>query len=258
MTVMCAPKTTCALSKGNKLHCFSTINQIKVDDEQTLSRLYLTLDVDWACDAVIDNCADIFIAHKVPATWFITHDSPVLERLREVEYFELGIHPNFNFLLNGDFRNGRCAEEVVDRLLAVVPEATSVRSHSMTQSSVLIDLFSRKGLTHESNHFIPEQAGLELKPWRHWVDIVKVPYFWEDDVYCLSPENTPISELVYRQGLKVFDFHPIHVFLNSESMQRYDACRGFLMDPEALLNNVNHEVVGTKDLLFKLIGCSHD
>ncbi len=244
---------TCILPKEETLDRFSTISQIKVDDE-SLSKLYLTIDVDWASDHVIESCIEVLAAKEVPTTWFITHNSPVLERLREISYFELGIHPNFNFLLNGDARNGRCAEEVVDRLLTLVPEAKSVRSHSMTQSSVLIDLFIQKGLTHECNHFIPEQSEIKLVPWHHWAGIVKVPYFWEDDVFCLSRRNSSVSELVKRDGLKVFDFHPIHVFLNTETMQRYNGCRDVLNDYAALLKHVNHDVIGTKDRLFELIG----
>lgn len=36
------------------------------------------------------------------ANWFVTHDTPLQERLRSYPKFELEIHPNFNFLLQGD------------------------------------------------------------------------------------------------------------------------------------------------------------
>jgi len=72
------------------------------------------------------------------ATWFVTHDTPLISRLRTNSKFELGIHPNFDFLIQGEPRNGGNAQEVVARLLEIVPEAKSVRSHSMTQSSRLL------------------------------------------------------------------------------------------------------------------------
>ena len=233
---------------------FGRISEIAIDDPATWEdRLFLTLDVDWAHDEVVAEAAGLLEQAGVAATWFVTHATPVLERLRANGRFELGIHPNFNFLIDRcDPRNGAGAEEVVDRLLAIVPEAKAVRSHAMTQSSNLMALFGSKGLTHDSNHFIPEQSGIALKPWRHWSGIVKVPYFWEDDVRCLSPRNTPIAELVARPGLKVFDFHPIHLFLNTETMDRYEAARPDFGDPRALLAR-RHAGAGTRNLLAELM-----
>ena len=118
----------------------------------------------------------------------------------------------------GDPRNGTTAEEVVDRLLEIVPEAKVVRSHSTTQSSRLLEIFSKKGLTHDCNHFIPEQAVIELKPYECWTNLIKVPYFWEDAAVCKSEINTPISQLPHREGLRVFNFHPIHVYLDTDKL----------------------------------------
>ena len=198
---------------------------------------YLTIDIDWADDAILADTIDLVEAFNVPATWFVTHDTPLLQRLRGTSDFELGIHPNFNFLLGGDGRAGRDAAEVVERLLSIVPEAKSVRSHSTTQSSGLLDLFTRCGLTHECNSFIPVQSDIELKPWLLWSGLTRVPYFWEDDVACLygSADAGQMSELVKLAGIKVFDFHPIHVFLNTENIARYEQTRGLHHSPRELL-----------------------
>lgn len=233
---------------------FEVVSNISLADSSSWEgKIFLTVDIDWASDDVLIYAVDLLERHNISATFFVTHNTPVLARLRSNPKFELGIHPNFNFLLNGDFRNGRCAEEVVDRLLNIVPEAKSVRSHSMTQSSILLDLFFEKGLTHESNHFIPEQLHIELRPWQHWAGLVKVPYFWEDDVYCLTKENSSMESLLLRKGLKVFDFHPIHIFLNTENMSRYNRCRGVLGDHEKLSSYINNDFFGTRDRLLELI-----
>jgi hypothetical protein len=198
---------------------------------------YLTLDIDWAHDDILDDAIELMEVYQVPATWFVTHDTPLLARLRSNPNFELGIHPNFNFLLNGDDRFGKNAVDVVDRLLTIVPEAKCVRSHSTTQSSGLLDLFRRKGLTHECNSFIPVQSGIEFKPWRLWSGITCVPYSWEDDVACLyGPESGawPMSRLIGREGIKVFDFHPVHIFLNTEHMDRYEKTRAWHRAPQEL------------------------
>jgi hypothetical protein len=215
---------------------FDIISNLTLDASATSSeRCYLTFDMDWACDEVLSDTIDLVEEAGVAVTWFVTHETPLLARLRCNPNFELGIHPNFNFLLQGDNRNGASAEEVIDRLLAIVPEAKSVRSHSMTQNSGILQLFADKGITRDCNHFIPEQIGIKLKPWRLWNGLIKVPYFWEDDIACLSAENTAVEELVRREGLKVFNFHPIHVFLNTECIERYEAARPYHDNPQELI-----------------------
>ncbi len=213
---------------------------------------FLTFDIDWAHDVVLSDTIDLIEQAGVSATWFITHETPLLERLRTNPNFELGIHPNFNFLLNGAKGNGTNAKEVLDRLMAIVPEAKSVRSHSMTQNSPLLDLFKEKGLSHDCNVFIPEQSDILLKPWKLWNGLTRVPYFWEDDVACMYEQNTPIEKLAGRAGLKVFDFHPIHIFLNTESLDRYERTRHLHQKPEELIKN-RFDGKGARTKLLKLL-----
>ena len=216
-------------------------------------KIYLTFDIDWACDGVLADTIDLVEKADVAATWFVTHDTPLLGRLRENSKFELGIHPNFNFLLEGDFQNGRNAEEVIDCVLKIVPEAKAIRSHSMTQNSRLSQLFVDKGLTHDCNHLIPEQSGIPLKPWLLWNGLTKMPHFWEDDAVCIYEVNTPIRELLSRDGLKVFDFHPIHVFLNTEILDRYERTRPYHRNPDELIRH-RHTGLGTRSALNHLLG----
>lgn len=216
-----------------------TLGEIQPEDEASWKdRLFLTIDVDWAHDEVLSDTIDLVDQAGVHATWFVTHDTPVLERLRANPRYELGIHPNFNWLLAGDARQGADAREVVARLQAIVPEARCVRSHSMAQSTGLLQVFADAGLTHDANHFIPAAAGILLKPWRLWNGMVRIPYNWEDDVTCAYREMAMaapgVAETGRMGGLHVFDFHPIHVFLNTETMQRYERTRDLHHSPEEL------------------------
>lgn len=210
----------------------------------------LTFDLDWACDAVIHDTIDLVDQAGAPATWFVTHNTPTLDRLRANPKYELGIHPNFNPLLAGT--NSPGVEAVIDALLEIVPEAKSVRSHSMVQSSRLMDLFLNKGLTFDCNHFIPEQSKIELRPWRLWNGLVKVPHFWEDDATCIYINNSGINELVKRNGLKLFDFHPIHVFLNTEDLSLYEQTRAYHSDAKTLLA-YRYSGIGTRNYLKQLL-----
>ena len=133
--------------------------------------------------------------------------------------------------------------------METLPEAKSIRSHSMTQNTKLLELFLEAGFTHDVNHFIPHQSKINLKPWRLWNGLIKVPYFWEDDIACLYDDFEALSNLGNYNGLKVFDFHPIHIFLNSESMGRYEETRAFHKKPEILSGFKNVENFGSRDAL---------
>jgi hypothetical protein len=51
----------------------------------------------------------------------------------------------------------------------------------------------------------------------------------------------------------VFDFHPVHIFLNTENKFRYNEAKNYLNDPKKLLDYRNSEVPGTRDLLINLL-----
>ena len=233
---------------------FGLLSEIKLDDPETFEdKIFLTLDVDWAHDEVFADSIEFLRELGAKATWFVTHETSVLDDIKDDPDFELGIHPNFNPLLDGSSQGAKNAEEVIDGVLKIVPEAKSVRSHSMSQNFRLLDLFSDRGLTHDSNDFIPEQSGMELLPYPHWTGLLRVPFFWEDNVQCMYRHNTPIRDLVCRKGLKIFNFHPIHVFLNTEKLSRYEDSRSQHYKPELLINLRSSSANGSREQLRQLI-----
>ncbi|MBK9782011.1 MAG: hypothetical protein IPP55_18545 [Anaerolineales bacterium] len=232
---------------------FKNISSIVVNEELSWKdKIFLTFDIDWAHDDVLNDTIDLVEEANIAATWFVTHETPLLSRLRANSKFELGLHPNFNFLLEGDIRNGKNCHEVIDRMYAIVPEAVSARSHSMTQNSGILELFKSRGLTHEVNHFIPAQTHIELKPWLLWNNLVRVPYNWEDDVHCMYGLEKRLSSFIRFSGLKVFDFHPIHIFLNTENLDRYERTRPLHQKPDELIKH-RYEGYGTRNRLLELL-----
>ncbi len=89
-------------------HIFQIISVIEVNKNYT-DTIFLTFDIDWACDGVLADTIDMVEQADICATWFVTHDTPLLNRLRKNPKFELGIHPNFNNILMGkpDSVNGK-------------------------------------------------------------------------------------------------------------------------------------------------------
>jgi len=222
----------------------------------TTTDFFLTLDVDWAPDYVIDYVAEILIAHKVKTTWFITHESDAIHRLsKNSELFELGIHPN---MLNGS-THGKTEDEVLKHIKAIVPDAVSMRTHGLYQSSnFLIKAAKEYGILYDVSLFLPKTPCLQP----HYIKfdhslLWRVPYFWEDDSEMF--EDDPIwhiSDYTQMRGLKVFDFHPIHIALNTEKFERYNALKQIKAlkswDIEFIEEYAN-KGIGTKNIFLDLV-----
>jgi peptidoglycan/xylan/chitin deacetylase (PgdA/CDA1 family) len=216
--------------------------------------IFLTFDIDWAHDDVIKDTIEILAAENVKATFFITHDCDALNDLRLNRSFELGIHPNFNPLLNAE-PGLKPFTQVVDHLMLLIPDAKSVRSHSLVQSSRILDYFASCGLRIDANIYIPISSGIICKPFVIWNNILRVPHFWEDDLYLLRNDivNYDVSTFLSYEGIKVFDFHPIHVYLNTESITRYENAKPHYHNAGELIKFRNHGADGTRQFLIDLI-----
>ena len=231
---------------------FEIIKNIDIKDSKSWeNRIFLTLDLDWCSDEVLEYTLDLLEEFKIKATFFVTHNTKLLEKMQK--NYELGIHPNFNFLLNGDFRYGKNIEEVVKYYLDIIPNAISVRSHSITQSSRILDVFEKNGLVFDCNTFIPYISGINLKVYKHWSGMIKVPYFWEDHIDSIYGWKWSIKRFLKYKGLKVFNFHPIHIFLNMENVKRYNSARSYFKDYKKLKEFVNTKTYGTRNFLVDLI-----
>lgn len=55
-------------------------------------------------------------------------------------------------------------------------------------------------------------------------------------------------------GLQIYDFHPIHVFLNTDRQIRYESARPLFQLPDSLIEHRLSEGRGTRDVLLSLLG----
>jgi hypothetical protein len=207
-----------------------------------------TSDIDWADEAVIADMLSLFENYGVKCTFFSTHSSGELIKCNK-KLFEIAIHPNFNPIFSGQTKS---VDDILSELLEIHPEAKGVRSHSMMQSTNLLSKFASKNLLYDANHFLPYHTG--LKPFRLWTGMVRIPYNWEDDVHWSYGYTFDDSRINLKSdSLNVFDFHPIHVFLNTENKYRYNEAKKFYNDPVKLLEYRNTEIKGSRDLLISLL-----
>jgi hypothetical protein len=211
---------------------------------------FLTLDIDWAPDEVVKD--SLALIGKRNATYFVTHNSSTTQLLKQYSNIELGIHPNFNPSLNGEANSS--ADDILDRLLEIAPNAKAIRGHSLTQSSFLLEKYKKLGLTYECSDYLPHGDWPQVRPWRAMNGIIKVPHTWEDDIALMDKAiDVDIKEIVKRSGVVVFDFHPIHIFLNTCSFEHYSKAKSFYQNPVELLKHRNTTTRGVRDVFMDLL-----
>ncbi len=231
---------------------FLKITELSLEKENWRDSVFITIDVDWASDEVLSDTLDMFRCSNTKATILMTHQTELIKDIQNNDLFELGIHPNFNFLLNGDFRYGKNYKEVLDYYLKIVPNAKVVRSHSVTQNTLILDYCKEIGLVYDLNTEIPFSSKIKLKPYLDWTGLVKVPYFWQENILFSYGWELEPNEFI-DNNLNVFNFHPIHIFLNSENETRYNNSKSYLHNYNKLVNQVNYKNNGIRNFLNNLI-----
>ena len=193
--------------------------------------LAIILDIDWAPDFIIDETASLLIQYGIKATWFITHASPAIERLKShPELFELGIHPNF--LANST--QGKTQKEIIGYCISIIPQAVSMRTHAYFQSSQIFSEISKSTtIDNDVSIFMPSTP--DLRPSKHYINgryLNRLPVFWEDDNAMKIPRRqwSFSNEYLLQPGMKIFAFHPIHIYLNVSSFSIYEALKSHYPD----------------------------
>jgi hypothetical protein len=212
----------------------------------------ITLDVDWAPDFILEEISEFFIKKKIKTTWFVTHESTIIEKLRKNSLFEIGIHPNFK----ENSTQGENPGKILMNLKNIVPEAKSIRTHSLIQSSQLLNSFHKFGIENDVSLFLENTSNIQPH-YSKYLKLFRFPFFWEDDItmfYGFSKDH--IEEIIKKPGMKIFNFHPIHIYLNSKTIKNYK---------EAIKNKKMQEIkkldleqyinlkYGTRDFLEDLI-----
>lgn len=222
------------------------------------TRRILTLDIDWAPDWMVADAAQALSRAGVRATWFATHRSPVLDDLRSERLFEVGVHPNF---LPGS-SHGDSPAAVMEHVLAMVPGARTVRSHSLFQSErhsqMMVEEFGIRTdcslLLLDAPHVSPHRV--RFSPSGPW--LTRVPHVFQDNMFMFTGQPWSVDLPSFSTpGLKVFDFHPVHLALNSPAFDSYAALKT-CGKPLAKVNRedvarIRHAGAGTATLFSSLI-----
>lgn len=220
-----------------------------------LQKYHLTFDVDWAPDSSIELVRLLLAESNVVATFFATHQTDVIKDLMR-DGHEIGLHPNFL----DDTTQGESPIQIVSNLLDLFPEARVVRTHSLMQSGPLLYeifrtfpqlKFDMSLLTHRFPH-------VGRFAWNHKeVSLERINFNWEDDI-AFFDQNFDWRAPYFPGTNSLFNFHPIHVHLNSRSLSSYTNLKHKLQSPlnlaqANLVSEFTQNKPGTRDFLQALL-----
>lgn len=215
--------------------------------------VYITMDQDWADDGVLADTIALMEKLNIPACLFITNETPLLPVLREHPLFTLGIHPNFLPHLNG--QTAKTYRETIQELRELVPEAKVIRCHALVDATPILVTAKELGFLADMNLFLPASSGITPHPFRHFSGLKRLPFFYEDDAWA-SEIDPPSPEQHMRtapDALKIFNFHPIHLYLNTEDMSRYNRAKPHYHEFDKLAPFINRdEGFGARDFLLRI------
>jgi len=212
----------------------------------------MTGDQDWASDAVIADFVDLFAGYGIRPTLFATNKSALVDELESSGRIELGLHPNF---LPGS-THGTDTDSVIKHVTEMYPRARTIRSHHFVDGSGISRAFYQQGILYDSNLCLDLQPN--IVPLRHLSGITRFPVFWNDYVHMTNRGDDWNLErympAILSPGLKIFNFHPIHVAANVPNNAYYQTIRtrtGSLS--AAALQEVRHKGPGVRTFLIALL-----
>ena len=103
-----------------------------------------------------------------------------------------------------------------------MPEA--VETHGLLQSSNIIENIIKNcpNIKYDFSLYLPNNN--KVIPFKYSLNnetIIRIPYQWEDDFFfdLFDKEKTFLYKSSFYQ---IFNFHPVHVFLNSKNYSEYN------------------------------------
>ena len=231
--------------------------------------MLITFDTDWAPDWCVRECYEICKSAGVGATFFVTDYLPVLKEIASDPMFEIGIHPNF---YQGT-SHGNNERMIIQHCLSLLEQigvdnlnGISMRTHGLYQNTNLHWLIASEfpQICRDVSIFMPLVNGLKpfyFKLISNVPALLRIPYYWEDSWVARTINDYEwefiIDKNVEDNGIKIFNFHPLHVALNTEDYNRYEdlkKCRNIKeLEPSDILKYKNINSRGTRDFLLSII-----
>lgn len=211
----------------------------------------LTGDQDWAPQWASESLIALCKEHRVPFHIFRTNPCPAWERAIAEGAATQGWHPNF--LSNSS--HGQSPAEVVSYMQRQFPGCRTVRSHCFSEDTFAWTALADAGVTADSQFATRYQRG--INPLRHWTGMVRLPIFFEDDIFfALEAPQLALDNVrrnLFTPGLKIFNLHPTFVGINAPSRDYYENARTQIFGSTSCAPGLCWSGRGTTDVFVELL-----
>jgi hypothetical protein len=169
----------------------------------------LTIDTDWASEELVRQTVEMIHAYGCKVTAFCTD-------ALSTEADEVALHPNFVDL---------DLETPIRHLKDVFPNAIGMRSHSLFFTERFRPIYDAQKLIYDSNAIQYLRRGIRCAAISTLT--MSIPIYFMDrfhlEMAAAKADRFSVSQFDWDDdGLKVFDFHPIHVAMNTSSVEWYE------------------------------------
>jgi len=205
------------------------------------SELVVTIDIEWSPQELIDHVVDILNNYKIKATLFATHKAEFGNK------HEIALHPYY--------KSEKSYQKTFDKLKELFPNARGVRGHRLLTEETLLLMYKKRGIHYTSNYMMINVS--RIFPIHTIHGILEIPIYYIDWSHLMGIKfykkfSAKVLNL-QTPGLKVFDFHPLHIFLNSEKMQRYEKVKKVYHNPKELKKYINNTSYGIGTVFIELL-----
>ncbi|HMV70382.1 MAG TPA: hypothetical protein PKA64_26305, partial [Myxococcota bacterium] len=169
-----------------------------------MRRLAVTVDLDWASEAAIEQLLEALDARGVPSTVFVTHRSPCVEAA--LGRVEVGLHPYFGV----GSSHGDTVDEVVRHVLDLPHDLPAFRCHRFEVSNTSREALVAAGMQISSNVCTDLEV---LPPFRERCGLIEVPIWLEDGGYLAR--GHALDACTVPDGDAVVLVHPMHFAVNT-------------------------------------------
>ena len=204
----------------------------------------LTFDIDWAPDYMLEYLYKEISREDVKATFFLTHSSQMVKKI--INNYDFGIHPNITDLTK--------AKEQTLQIKKLFPPTKKIRAHKLITNSQIMKIWSEMKFRIVSNYLMLGYRS--ISPIQLPFGLKEVPIFFMDDLWVYGGMNTldqeQIKEIADSKSIFVFDFHPVHIYMNTCELKTYDKIKNNMSD-ENYVNNYRNKGFGCNSMLRTLI-----
>jgi len=124
------------------------------------------------------------------------------------------------------------------------------------QNSHLLSLYKDYGIKFDTSLLLYKTKNIEPH-YNPLFELQRIPFFWEDDVetYEKNPDWN-FKNTKHISGLKIYNFHPIHIILNTNDMNHFKK-----IQKKIEVNSLNDEILqkyvnkkkGVKDIFLEIL-----